>query len=105
MLEGLTLGERWICLLGPLISTLFSWPHQIFIQGFHPEPWAALLEGREFAGAQLIPPPVGTQDTPQPRIAPVQIVQPRLAAFPPHAAIPFLASQQPASCRVQLPRP
>lgn len=83
MLEGLTLGERWICLLGPLISTLFSWPHQIFIQGFHPEPWAALLEGREFAGAQLIPPPVGTQDTPQPRIAPVQIVQPRLAAFPP----------------------
>lgn len=82
MLEGLTLGERWICLLGPLISTLFSWPHQIFIQGFHPEPWAALLEGREFAGAQLIPPPVGTQDTPQPRIAPVQIVQPRLAAFP-----------------------
>ena len=82
MLEGLTLGERWICLLGPLISTLFSWPHQIFIQGFHPEPWAALLEGREFAGAQLIPPPVGSQDTPQPRIAPVQIVQPRLAAFP-----------------------
>lgn len=53
------------------------------IQGFHPEPWAALLEGHESAGAQLIPPPVGSQDVPRLRMAPGQIVQHRLAAFPP----------------------
>lgn len=93
MLGVLTLGERWICLLGPLISMLFYWLHQIFIQGFHPEPWVAPLEGHEFAGAQLIPPPVGSQDVPQPRMAPGQTVQHRLAA------ILFLELQQPASCR------